>query len=246
MRYTVLDKTEYLIRRARADLMAEKCLYCKEIMGYGGFVLCPKCSQRLKDTSSATRHVEGCLLLVSTEYTEEIRPLIHSFKYRGNREVGMFLADRIWETCKARDETDFDLVLGVPRYRQRGSRKFCQAEYLAERVAMRLESDFSAITLYKARNIISQTYCKTPSERQANVSGAYKVRESADVKGKRILLVDDVTTTGATLGECAKALLAAGAERVVCVTATKPVNPEKRPSPISLGKGYYDWAAKNG
>jgi len=73
VRYTVLDKTEYLIRRARAYLMAEKCLYCKEIMGYGGFVLCPKCSQRLKDTSAYFGDEEATLELVALFQERTVR-----------------------------------------------------------------------------------------------------------------------------------------------------------------------------
>ncbi len=226
----------------RSFFMAEKCIYCKKIIGYGSFVLCPECRGNLVDTSEITRDVEGCILLVSTQYTEELRPLVHSFKYRHNTEAGIFLADIMYDTCKNRSETDFDVVMGVPCYRGRIKNKFCQAEYLAERIAMKLETDFSDSVLYKSRNIISQTYCKTSTERRSNVSGVYKTRPNADVKGKRILLVDDVTTTGATIGECARALLDAGAAKIVCLAATKPVNPEKRSLPISLGKGYYEFS----
>ena len=57
---------------------------------------------------------------------------------------------------------------------------------------------------------------KDPAARKANVLGAYRVLETADVKGKRVLLLDDILTTGATAGECARMLRMAGAKEVHC------------------------------
>ena len=59
------------------------------------------------------------------------------------------------------------------------------------------------------------------AERRANVLGAYRVKDPAAVKGKRILLMDDVITTGATAGECARVLLTAGAKCVSCAAVAR-------------------------
>ena len=68
--------------------------------------------------------------------------------------------------------------------------------------------------LRKARDVSPQSRLRTPEERRANISGCYVVRSADAVRGKRILLIDDVITTGSTLSECARMLLTAGAVSV--------------------------------
>lgn len=69
-------------------------------------------------------------------------------------------------------------------------------------------------TCRKARDVSPQSRLRTPEERRANISGCYVVRSADAVRGKRILLIDDVITTGSTLSECARMLLTAGAVSV--------------------------------
>ncbi len=230
------------LRYLRIYLMAEKCLYCGNIMGLGHLALCEKCEDKLISATDRVRSAADCPLLVAFEYTEEIRPVIHSLKYRKNKEAGIFLAKALVNACDVNGYGDFDLVLGVPCYKGRKNKRFCQGEYLAQRVSSLMEWETSTDILYKHRNIKSQTKCKSKAERRDNVKDVYRVRLNADVKGKRILITDDVTTTGATMSECAAALMKAGAISVVCVAATKPINPEKQEIPIRLGQGYYEFS----
>ena len=76
-------------------------------------------------------------------------------------------------------------------------------------------------TLVKVRDTRQQSRILSPSARRANVSGAYELREGADVEGKRVVLVDDVATSGATLSECAACLRLAGAEEVIGLTLAR-------------------------
>jgi ComF family protein len=230
------------LRYLRIYLMAEKCLYCGDIMGLGHLALCERCESKLIPATDRVRSAADCPLLVAFEYTEEIRPVIHSLKYRKHKEAGMFLSGALVNACQVNGYGNFDLVLGVPCYKGRKNKRFCQGEYLANRVASLIGADTSTDILYKHRNVKSQTKCKSKSERRENVKDVYRVRANADVKGKSILLTDDVTTTGATMGECASALMKAGAASVVCVASTKPVNPEKQKIPIILGQGYYEFS----
>ena len=71
-------------------------------------------------------------------------------------------------------------------------------------------------TLKKIRNNRPQSRMKGAEARRANVLGVYRIFDGVDVKGKRVLLLDDILTTGATAGECARVLLSAGAKEVHC------------------------------
>jgi ComF family protein len=112
----------------------------------------------------------------------------------------------------------FDLVAWPPLSRWRLYRRgYDQARLLAEGLA-RVRNIPCQPLLKKIRHTSPQSLLKTESERRANVLGAYELCADMQVAGKRILLVDDVMTTGATLSECARVLLTAGAAEVVCVT----------------------------
>ena len=110
----------------------------------------------------------------------------------------------------------YDLISWVPlsekRLRERG---YDQAMLLALAAALELD-DVAVETLRKNRNTAPQSGTESADERRANISGAYEVIDSELVRGKRILLIDDIITTGSTLSECARTLMLAGAEGVVC------------------------------
>jgi competence protein ComFC len=94
---------------------------------------------------------------------------------------------------------------------------------LAEAAAKELGDKPCLSLLEKRRNTKSQFKTRNAAERRANVSGAYTVnRLNKDrLQGKRILLIDDIVTSGATLSECSRILLTEGAERVLCATLCK-------------------------
>ena len=102
----------------------------------------------------------------------------------------------------------------VSRARRR-ERGYDQAECLARAVGAELGMRPRRI-LIKKRNNPAQSGIPTPEQRRANVLGVYEVRDHAAVQGKIILLIDDVTTTGATLSECCRTLLDAGAAQIFC------------------------------
>ena len=90
-----------------------------------------------------------------------------------------------------------------------------QVELLAKAVGTELGMEPQKL-LKKVRNNPPQSGITGEAERRANVLGAYRIKDGATVKGKRILLLDDIITTGATAGEAARVLLTAGAEQVYC------------------------------
>jgi len=150
------------------------------------------------------------------EYEGELRELIHLFKYKSMKPVGDTLARHLPAALPT--DAQFDLVTPVPLdWRKRWSRGFNQAEVLAAHVARRRG--------WKLRNALRRTYSKSHQatlsnhERRLNVEQAF--RAAGPLAGKRVLLVDDVMTTGATARACALALKRAGAQSVTLLTLAR-------------------------
>jgi ComF family protein len=116
-------------------------------------------------------------------------------------------------------------------WRRRLWRGFNQAELLAKPLADRLSVPMAA-ALERRRHTDTQASL-SPSERRSNVAGAFALRRGVEVRGKRILLVDDVLTTGATVGSAAAVLRRAGASHVAVLTLARV---DRRPSWATLAK----------
>lgn len=109
-------------------------------------------------------------------------------------------------------------MIPVPLHRARKrERGFNQSEILAEGISQVLDRTTLNTVLKRKRNTKDQTHLNV-QQRKENVEGAFVVAHPDKVMGKMIILVDDVMTTGATLNECAKMLLEAGAIRIFAVT----------------------------
>lgn len=145
--------------------------------------------------------------------------LVQAIKYRAHTRVVGRVAAPLMADALDREADPFDLVVPVPIHRSRlAKRGFNQAELLARGVAARMGASVSD-TLKSVRRTRDQVRLSAP-ERRANVGGAFQARER--VHG-RVLLVDDVLTTGATMSECAEVLLEAGAEEVHGLTLCRTV-----------------------
>lgn len=127
----------------------------------------------------------------------------------------------------------YDLVVPVPlHWRRRLWRGFNQSELLARPLARRLGIEVRNV-LRRTRHTATQASL-IPSERRINVSGAFALKDPAAVRGKRILLVDDVLTTGATVGAASRVLRAGGARHVAVLTLARV---DRRPSWAMLTGG---------
>ncbi len=154
-------------------------------------------------------------LYAAAFYTGSMREAVHRMKFSGNPGSAAILAPLLVQALRAGGgrPDDFDLVLPVPsrpkKVRERG---YNQSALLAKEVAKRTGIPFSADALLKTRDTRAQ-HDLTAEERQVNLAGSFSACE-AEVSGRRLLLVDDVLTTGATARECVAALKAAGAASV--------------------------------
>ena len=116
---------------------------------------------------------------------------------------------------------EYELLSWVPlskkRLRERG---YDQARLLAEATAPLLGLP-AVPTLEKRRNTAKQSTIGAAEQRRANIAGAYRVPDPERVRGRRILLLDDIVTTGSTFSECAATLREAGAAQVVCAAVAR-------------------------
>ena len=148
-------------------------------------------------------------------YDGLVKDCIHSFKYSYNTYLAGTLAQLMINfSLRYIEFKEIDVLVSVPlhwkRLRERG---FNQAELLAKKISVRLGIPLEKRGLCRIRHILSQTQLQR-QERLHNVKGAFVVKRADSFTGKRILLVDDVFTTGATLNECSRVLLQAGAKEV--------------------------------
>jgi ComF family protein len=148
------------------------------------------------------------------KYSTPLKELIHSLKYSRERAAAGPLAEILLEALRGSPAAEFaEVVVPVPLHRLRlKKRTFNQSALVGKLIAAKLGLPFVR-ALTRMRPTPSQTEL-SHSARRKNVKDAFAVRRPQAVKGRQVLLVDDVITSGATASECAKALKAAGASRV--------------------------------
>ena len=197
-----------------------ECLGCKR----EGEWLCGECSAKIKlDMYSGHRKFLARVLAFYSYDNEILKKAIHSLKYKFIEELAEPLGELFIEGIRRdnfRPDTDF-LIIPVPLHRKRFlERGFNQAEMLARAVAEKFRVEVSSDALERERWTESQVNLEE-GERQKNVEGAFKLLDSSKILNKRIILVDDVLTTGATMEACAKVLGAGGAKEVWAMALVK-------------------------
>ena len=201
-----------------------KCPFCGQWLKKGD-LLCPDCQGELpwlsgKAAWTAVELTRGCVSPL--RYQGKVRDGIHDYKFHGKEARGKTLGVLIAQCVRDQGlDLETDLVTWAPlSKKRRRERGYDQARLLAESVGEELCLPV-AETLTKVRDIPAQSGLEEEAARRANVLGAYEAYRPEGFAGKRLLLIDDVVTTGATLTECAKVLKLAGAAEVVCGTIAK-------------------------
>jgi len=166
-------------------------------------------------------HPTGLTRLRSVyRYEGDVRKLVHALKFGGQSSLAGGLAEAL-ANCYEMQGLDAEVLATVPltppRKRSRG---YNQASLLAKEVARRTGVPV-AEALRRTGNAPPQAQSATAAERRCNVVGRFEVAKPASVAGRRVLLVDDVATTGATLNACALELLAAGAVEVSALSLAR-------------------------
>lgn len=207
-----------------------KCPFCGKVLDHAG--ICPACEKALPWTEEGAglRELPGGLQCAAPLWYEgQVREGLLRFKFQGARAAAGPLGELVARCAAERFSGAFDVVTWVPVSRRRlRSRGYDQARLLAES-ACRLWEVRPEQLLQKITDNPAQSGLTEEAARRANVLGVYEAAEPERIQGGRILLVDDICTTGATLTECARTLRDAGAADVMCVCAALARRPEKKP-----------------
>lgn len=207
---------------AALDLLCPpKCPFCLKILDRPRDPVCPACRDTLPWLPGARGErgvdfADGCFSPLA--YREAVPQAVHRYKFGGVRAYavpfGALMARCLEEHLPQAPDAVTWAPLSRRRLRERG---YDQAGLLAAAVGRELSLSVLP-TLEKARHTAPQSELGDASARRANALGAYRLAPGPDLAGMRLLLVDDVVTSGATLSECCRLLRAGGARQVWCLT----------------------------
>ena len=200
-----------------------KCVFCESVLKDTD--ICHECEEKLPYTvgdSVAQKFpfIDKCVSPLN--YKDKVRASVHRYKFGGcsaySRRYAALMSDCVENNLDCRS---IDVISWIPlskkRLRQRG---YDQARLLAEEIAAKTGLPCRQL-LQKVKNNSAQSLTRDAKQRRENVAGVYALDDGADVSGLRILLVDDVVTTGATMSEAARILRKAGAKSVFGVTLVR-------------------------
>lgn len=223
------------LRESLLDLLfPPKCPFCARVLDRSG--VCGGCESSLPWTGEAHSlwELPGALRCAAPLwYQGAAREGLLRFKFQGAAGAGDPLGGLVAQCAAERLSGEFDTVTWVPvspgRLRKRG---YDQAELLAQAACRRWDA-VPLRLLEKIRDNPAQSGLAEGEARRENVKDAYRAAAPEAVRGRRVLLVDDVCTTGATLAECAGVLREAGAEAVVCAAVARtPLGRSDAPAPF--------------
>lgn len=201
-------------------LYPTRCVFCRGRIPPGRPGVCPTCQERIPHgvhttVQYASDCVSACL------YEDEVRAAVRRYKFGGAQSYAYAFSEWVAERIQEELWDRYDVLSWVPLSPdRRRSRGYDQSELLAVHTGRRLCRPAVPV-LEKKRGVPQQSKTANTARRRANILGAYAVPVPERVRDRRILLIDDIVTSGATLSECAKTLLAAGAGGVVCATLAK-------------------------
>jgi len=200
-----------IFKNILAVLFPQKCLGCKK----ENEILCPNCL--LKISRPDTPYLNG--VHIAANYQDLVlKKALWMLKYQGIKQLAKPLAELIKERMWKKLETGDWLIVPVPlsknKLRHRG---YNQAELIAKELSDNVRADI----LFKKFHTKSQVEVKDKEERLANIIGSFAIKNPEKIKGKKIILIDDVLTTGATMREAKKVLKQAGAKKVIGVVVAR-------------------------
>ncbi len=153
--------------------------------------------------------------LYEFEKGKELQNILHSFKYQNRFLIGRYFGQLLYQSFKEKiDLWKIDFLIAVPLHHlKKAERGYNQSDYIVKGISSMSGIPVKNFHLKRQRYTESQT-TKTKAERLQNMAEAFKPRKEQQLINKRVLLVDDVITTGATISECARALSEKGVAKI--------------------------------
>ena len=202
-------------------LFPSTCACCGDVLMAGENQICINCLSSLTVTGYSAHddnHTERLLAgriplqkatsIYVFRQGNTVQQLIHSMKFHGNSELCLLMGRQMGlELLQSGRFDDIDVIVPVPlHWRRRLQRGYNQSELLCRGISQIMRRPVNTRALVRHRNTHQQSL-QASDDREENVKDAFSVHRPDDFRGKHILLVDDVLTTGATLGSCCDALL---------------------------------------
>ena len=196
------------------------CYICKDESKDLEYSLCWECRSRIEEIHQQSKfkntYIDKCHS--SLFYNNFIRDFIHKFKFEDKSYLYKPFSEYMIQTIRKYDLEDFDIVVPVPiHWRKESIRGYNQAYLLAKPIAMAINTPIIKNSLVKSTWTKEQNTLSA-YERKKNLLGSFKVKKREKIQGKRILLVDDIITTGSTIKICSEVLVEAGAKEVTALT----------------------------
>lgn len=206
------------------------CSSCRSKMQINYYPFCPACKSKIIASQKCPHHKSAIKFCLSPFSYDNIliKNLIHDFKYLFIKSIGPELARFQIETIQKsaffsqiKNNPENFLLVPVPLHKKRLAwRGFNQSGVLAKKISDELQIDiFSG--LKRIKNTLPQIDMTDKEQRQENIKNAFTCDKSKTIKGKTVILIDDMVTTGATLEECAKALKKSDTKEVWALTLAK-------------------------
>ena len=208
------------------------CFSCKAKLSSHEELLCRRCNSEILHASRERLNYEyskkftkedvisDFLSLYVFEKDRPFQFLIHQLKYGSKFGIGLKLGKQIAHRFESTIKVwKADYIIPVPLHPvKKAERGYNQAFYIAKGIGRYLDMPVKENVIKRKRYTSTQTKL-TLKERKENIKNAFEIKSSKGVAGKRIIIVDDVITTGATTSECAGILINSGAEKVFTVSA---------------------------
>ena len=198
-------------------LFPPKCLLCRRILQDEELDLCHKCRIDGPECTDSRKKFPFVDSWTAVWYYEDTaRHSLLRYKFRGKRSYAQGYGRLLAIKLQQAHPEGFDLLTWVPvSPLRKWTRGYDQVELLAHSVGRELELHPMPL-VQKIRHNRPQSRIFGDAQRRANVLGVYRVESQEILQGKKILMLDDIITTGATAGECARVLLTAGAKEIHC------------------------------
>ena len=214
-------------RDLKWNAAAPLCPACENGLTLPGPLICQRCGVVLPSGGAHCFHCRGskaakykCKIIRSAcNFNEFSRGLVYALKYQGAEYVALYMGSVMAHRFGMLPElAGVNWVVPVPLFPARQKKRgYNQSECLARAFCKQTNLPLDVKSLVRVRDTGSQTKLGR-TQRVTNMDGAFTVKNPAAVKGKTVLLIDDVATTGSTLEACAQALRLAGAKRVLAYT----------------------------
>ena len=207
-----------ILRLLRSSFFPDRCPYCNKTVE-SGKIACDICKMKFPETYSTNFAKGGYPCCSPFFYKGIFKKAVKRFKFNDLEQNSESLAKVLSDTIKKEyGNIEFDVITCVPMHpKEEKKRGYNQSKLLAKDVSKQLSVPYEDL-LEKTKENLEQHKCATTVQRRENVKGVYKAIDNERINGKTILIIDDILTTGYTLGECCKVLAEKTGAKIYCAT----------------------------